>query len=257
MDVNAVIFEETVHFCLACEGCPCFTLRKRLDGHAWTVSPFLLSNIFALQRLGGEIHAAKIPLVRDLPLVNIAGGKGGEPIIQAMNAEMVVAWRAFVDSAAWGSYDHSKFRRRLATAGWPAGLRVYNTKHAVGFALAEGGADHEDIKDWMKQAFFTQLATPALSPEGIAAVRQRFESVRTQHYPFDFGPTDHHVENRDLLAAPKYHVLFNLWKKEGDAALTGLASSAIQDAVQAGAGQIETLQLGHRYGHLSPLVNVS
>ena len=114
-----------------------------------------------------------------------------------------------------------------------------------------------DLAQRVKQAFFTQLAMPALSPDDIAAVRQRFESVRTQHYPFDFGPTDHHVENRDLLAAPKYHVLFKLWKKEGDAALAGLASSAIQNAVQAGAGRIETLELGHRYGHLSPLVNVS
>ncbi len=109
----------------------------------------------------------------------------------------------------------------------------------------------------VKRAFFTQLAMPALSPEDISDVRQRFESVRTQHYPFDFGPTDHYVENRDRLAAPKYHVLFKLWKKEGDAALTGLASSAIQDAVQAEAGKIETLELGHRYGHLSPLVAVS
>lgn len=82
-------------------------------------------------------------------IVDIAGGKGGDPILQAMNGEMLVAWRAFVDARAWGSYDDSKFRRRLKAAGWPAGLRVYNTKHAVGFALAEGGADHEDIKDWM------------------------------------------------------------------------------------------------------------
>jgi len=109
----------------------------------------------------------------------------------------------------------------------------------------------------VKQTFVTQLATTALSPEAIAAVRQRFESVRTQHYPFDFGPSEHHVENRDRLAAPKYHVLFTLWKKEGDAALAGLASGALQDAVQTGAGRIETLELGHRYGHLSPLVNVA
>lgn len=114
-----------------------------------------------------------------------------------------------------------------------------------------------DLAQRVKQAFFTQLATPALSPEDIAVVRQRFESVRTQHYPFDFGPTDHHVENRDLLAAPKYHVLFSLWKNEGDVALGGLASSAIQDAVQAGVGRIETLELGHRYGHLSSLVAVA
>lgn len=114
-----------------------------------------------------------------------------------------------------------------------------------------------DLTQRVKQVFFTQLATPALSPEAIAGVRQRFESVRTQHYPFDFGPTDHYVENRDLLAAPKYHVLFKLWKKEGDAALAGLASGVIQDAVQAEAGRIETLELGHRYGHLSPLAAIA
>ena len=114
-----------------------------------------------------------------------------------------------------------------------------------------------DLAQRVKQAFFTQLAMPALSPEDIAVVRQRFESVRTQHYPFDFGPTDQYVENRDLLAAPKYHVLFKLWKKEGDAALAGLASAVIHDAVKAEAGRIETLELGHRYGHLSPLVGVA
>lgn len=49
--------------------------------------------------------------------------------------------------------------------------------------------------------------------------------------PVRFGPTDNYVENRDSLATPKYHVLFKFWKKEGDSALAGLASGAIQDAV--------------------------
>jgi hypothetical protein len=114
-----------------------------------------------------------------------------------------------------------------------------------------------DMAQRVKRAFFTQLAMPALGQDDISGVRQRFESVRTQHYPFDFGPTDHYVENRDRLAAPRYHVLFKLWKKEGDVALAGLASGAIQDALQAEAGKIETLELGHRYGHLSPLAAVS
>ena len=96
-----------------------------------------------------------------------------------------------------------------------------------------------------------------MSPEKIAPVRNRFESVRTQHYPFDFGPTDRYIEDRDMLAAPKYHALLKVWKQEGDAALAGLASGAIQDAVRTKAGQIETLELGHRYGHLSPLAGVA
>lgn len=108
-----------------------------------------------------------------------------------------------------------------------------------------------------KQAFFTQLVVPAFSPTKIQRVRQRFKDVRTQVYPFDFGPTDRSVEHRDHLAAPRYHALFKLWKTEGDAALAGLASGAIQAAFESGAGQVETLELGHHYGHLSPLASVS
>jgi hypothetical protein len=115
----------------------------------------------------------------------------------------------------------------------------------------------EDMAQRVKRAFITQLVMPPLSPEKIAVVRRRFEAVRTRHYPFDFGPTDHYVENRDQLAAPKFHALFKVWKIEGDAALAGLASGAIHDAVVSEVGRIETLELGHRYGHLSPLAGVA
>ncbi len=108
-----------------------------------------------------------------------------------------------------------------------------------------------------KQAFFTQLVVPAFSPSKIESIPQRFKDVRTQVYPFDFGPTDQYVEDRDHLAAPRYHALFKVWKTEGDAALVGLASGAIQAAFESGAGQVETLELGHRYGHLAPLAGLS
>ncbi len=115
----------------------------------------------------------------------------------------------------------------------------------------------QDMALKAKLAFFTQLVVPACSPSKVERIRQRFKDVRTQVYPFDFGPTDQYVEDRDHLAAPRYHALFKVWKTEGDAALAGLASAAIHAAVQSGAGQVETLELGHRYGHLSPLVTVS
>jgi hypothetical protein len=114
-----------------------------------------------------------------------------------------------------------------------------------------------DLPQRVKQAFFTQLVVPAFSPARIDKVRQRFKDVRAQVYPFDFGPTDQYVEDRDYLAAPRYHVLFKVWKTEGDAALAGLASGAIQAAFESGAGQVETFELGHRYGHLAPLASVS
>lgn len=108
-----------------------------------------------------------------------------------------------------------------------------------------------------KQTFFTQLVVPAFSEARIENIRLRFKDVRTQVYPFDFGPTEQYVEDRDHLAAPRYHALFKVWKTEGDAALAGLSSGVIQDVVESGAGRIEILELGNRYGHLAPLVAVA
>lgn len=84
-------------------------------------------------------------------IVEIPPGKGGLPIVQAMNNEQFAAWSAFVAADSFGSYDDSRFRRRLRAAGWPEGLRPYNTKHAVGIRLAEAGAEYQDIADHFGQ----------------------------------------------------------------------------------------------------------
>lgn len=52
-------------------------------------------------------------------------------------------------------------------------------------------------------------------------------------------------------------VIYKQWKQEGEAALVNISSDAIRHAVEAGRGRIEVLELGHRYGHLSPLPGVS
>lgn len=81
-------------------------------------------------------------------LVQIEGGKGGEPIVHWLNDDMLAAWQAFVDAKAWGAYDSTKFARELREAGWPNGVRPYNTKHSVGIELAERGAAPADIQAW-------------------------------------------------------------------------------------------------------------
>ncbi len=40
-------------------------------------------------------------------------------------------------------------------------------------------------------------------------------------------------------------------------ALKACNTDALDEAVTAGKGRVETLELGHRYGHLSPLVAVA
>jgi hypothetical protein len=66
--------------------------------------------------------------------------------------------------------------------------------------------------------------------------------------------TDHAISGATLLRSG-FQAL--MWKQDGDMALTGVESHAIEAALTAGAGRVETLELGHRYGHLSPLVNVA
>lgn len=51
--------------------------------------------------------------------------------------------------------------------------------------------------------------------------------------------------------------MYKRWKQDGDAALVNVGSDAIRKAVEAGSGRIEVLELGHRYGHLSPLAAVA
>jgi hypothetical protein len=48
-----------------------------------------------------------------------------------------------------------------------------------------------------------------------------------------------------------------VWKQDGDVVLAGIGSHVIAVAVTAGSGRVEVLELGHRYGHLSPMVNVA
>ena len=62
---------------------------------------------------------------------------------------------------------------------------------------------------------------------------------------------------RDAFSAPRFKALYRLWKQDGDRVLADAGSRALDDAVTAAAGRVETLELGHRYGHLSPLVNVA
>jgi hypothetical protein len=61
------------------------------------------------------------------------------------------------------------------------------------------------------------------------------------------GPSQHRASRRCI----------GFGMQDGDRALAELGSGALNDAVIAIAGRVETLELGHRYGHLSPLVTIA
>ena len=114
-----------------------------------------------------------------------------------------------------------------------------------------------DIAQQSKQVVWNQLLTP-LRTETIDELRWYFEQVRAHPTPSRSDDLDERFyEAREGFSAPRFKALYRTWKQDGEPALAGAGSRAISDAVDAGAGRVETLELGHRYGHLSPLVAVA
>jgi hypothetical protein len=53
---------------------------------------------------------------------------------------------------------------------------------------------------------------------------------------------------------PRYHVLYRLWKKNGDAPLNATVSPVLEDKIARRRGHVTSQVLSHVYGHLTPLV---
>ena len=108
-----------------------------------------------------------------------------------------------------------------------------------------------------KQVVWNQLLTP-LKPLVIDELRWYFEQARTHPAPSRCDDLDERFYRaRNAFSPPRFKALYRMWKQDGDVALAEVGSHAVHDAVTSGSGLVETLELGHRYGHLSPLVNVA
>jgi hypothetical protein len=104
---------------------------------------------------------------------------------------------------------------------------------------------------------WNQLLTP-LQDEELDELRWYFELVRTHPTVSRGDDLDERFHKaRAAVSGPRFKALYRAWKQDSEAALVSARSQALIDAVQAGAGRVETLELGHRYGHLSPLVAVA
>ena len=112
------------------------------------------------------------------------------------------------------------------------------------------------MERFAREAVESQLLTP-LHAECIDEMRWYFEQERAhsahcRNTDFD----ERFYPDRSAFAAPRFKVLYRLWKQEGDAVFTDVGSPVLANAVAAGTGRIEILASGHRYAHLSPLVAV-
>lgn len=114
-----------------------------------------------------------------------------------------------------------------------------------------------DISQRARQVVWNQLMTP-LKPEMLDELRWSFEQARAYPAPSRCPDLDERFYRaRDAFSAPRFKALYRVWKQEGESAFAASRSHALAEAVTAGAGRVETLELGHRYGHLSPLVAVA
>jgi hypothetical protein len=152
----------------------------------------------------------------------------------------------------------------VVTDPWLDEFRVFLERHAAllrappAWTLRIVVPPHfPDIAQTSKQVVWNQLLTP-LSTETLNELRWYFEQVRSHPTPSRSGDLDERFyEAREAFSAPRFKALYRGWKQDGEPVLASAGSRAISDAVNAGAGCVETLELGHRYGHLAPLAAVA
>ncbi len=152
----------------------------------------------------------------------------------------------------------------VVTDPWLDEFRVFLERHAALLRALPAWTlrivvppQFPDIAQRSKQVVWNQLLTP-LRTDVVDELRWYFEQVRSHPAPSRRDDLDERFYRaRDALSAPRFKALYKVWKQDGEPALVGVASQTISDAVKAGAGRVETLELGHRYGHLSPLVAVA
>ncbi len=138
-------------------------------------------------------------------------------------------------------------------------FRVFIERHAAVLRALPGWTlrlvsppDLPGIGDRAKKVVEQHLLAP-LRPVTMDEMRWYFDQRRAT------SPSDMARFNRDRsgFSSPHMQLLYKLWRQDGDAALVNISNHAIRDAVEAGRGRVDVLELGHRYGHLSPLAAVS
>ena len=98
-----------------------------------------------------------------------------------------------------------------------------------------------------------------LKTETLDELRWYFEQARAHPTPSRSDDLDERFYRaRDAFSAPRFKALYQAWKQDGERRSCRRRFPARSAMLwTAGAGRVETLELGHRYGHLSPLVAVA
>ena len=152
----------------------------------------------------------------------------------------------------------------VVTDPWLDEFRVFLLRHAALLLALPAWTlrivvppQFPDIGQRAKQVVWNQLMTP-LTCQTLDELRWYLEQARTHPAPSRRPDLDERFyKARDAFSAPRFKALYRVWKQDGESAFAASGSHVLDEAVTVGAGRVETLELGHRYGHLSPLVTVA
>jgi hypothetical protein len=97
----------------------------------------------------------------------------------------------------------------------------------------------------------------SLSVALIADLKRYFECRRNIHATSDPQADDVFRASHCGFSTPRFEDLYRRWIRDGDEAFHSPSSVAIREALESGAGRVESFVLPHSYRHLSPLVGQS
>ncbi len=151
----------------------------------------------------------------------------------------------------------------LAEMGWPDAFRTFLRDHApllqrvpawtLRIVLPRRIAHAYD--DYQR-AVHDELES-TLSASTVADLKRYFEAWRNLHTTTDPQGEDIFRAGVRRFSTPRFDDLHRRWIKHGDDAFNTASSPALAEALETGAGRVESLVLPHGYRHLSPLVGES
>lgn len=148
----------------------------------------------------------------------------------------------------------------LAPEPWPDAFRTFLRAHTpllqsvpqwtIRIVLPRRfGHAHDDYQ----RAVHEELESP-LSPALFDDLKRYFECRRTIHTTGDLRADDIFRAGHRKFGTPRFDDLYRRWIKQGDESFNSASSTAITEALESGAGHVESFVLPHSYRHLSPLV---
>ncbi len=151
----------------------------------------------------------------------------------------------------------------LASEAWADAFRTFLQGHAVQLRVAPTWTLRivfprplDLAYDTYQRVIHEELESP-LHPATIGELQWYFEHRRKAALGEPMHPLTQGFLNAGTKAygTPRFDVMYQRWLKHGNTVFEGPSSPVIAEALNTGAGRVETLVLPHTYRHLSPLVD--